>query len=383
MVYCRKQKLLESSPTLNEIAAGGIYSIGSTYILVVNKSNSITNHECKTAEPENLPLLLLNEFASHVGGLLRNAVFHSIGAIRNNTHALLERFHPDLDPAFVTHRVYSKPCEDTEQHIIPLICSQIDSILNQEMIPQFLNAEKIEYWLNSTKVQCNPSALPKKIRHIIENYSSDILKNGIMSIPKIAKGWKNNPAIKKMLRESLLTTFWGAIDGHKSDIQLSMMMSCDQPYKDIIPILKSGTLLKIKGENNKYLICIQPPCDCIRIESKGRNFIFAHVSKKRSKESYDFSIIKNNKKYYLKIDNKAYNACLINFVPNSGNSFITAQKDNDVWFFIDNENNKYELILQLNEIHAIRSIQKCSNNLSRIGLMESDWQRRCSNGEHQ
>ena len=75
-------------------------------------------------------------------------------------------------------------------------------------------------------------------------------------------------------------------------------------------------------------------------------------------------------------------ASFIKFRPNDEKKCIVAEKRSNVWFFTDTDQNKYEFLFQLNELHAQRVIQECSNNLSRIGLMESDWQRRCARGEH-
>lgn len=178
-----EQKLRDFSPNLKERQeTPRAYSIGSTYVLIVDK-----DHGEKT-----LPKLLLDAFAPLVGGLLRNAVFHSIGAIRNNTHALLDRFHSDLDPAFVTHRVYSNPCEDTEQHIIPLICSEISSILHQEKISNWLNKENIWTWINKnclnnnykkflTSINGNQQTLRTIFRSHIRSAIQNILSYGIDS----------------------------------------------------------------------------------------------------------------------------------------------------------------------------------------------------------
>lgn len=185
-----EQKLRDLSPNLEKRQdSPPAYSIGSTYVLIVDK-----DHREKT-----LPKLLLDAFAPLVGGLLRNAVFHSIGAIRSNTHALLDRFHSDLDPAFITHRVYSKPCEDTEQHLLPLISSEISSILAQEGIPQHLNSEAIQCWLDSGSRRNEGSGIPQEIKNIINEKRTDILQKGIMSIPEI----KKHPDIKQILKESL------------------------------------------------------------------------------------------------------------------------------------------------------------------------------------
>ena len=376
-----KQKLNDSSPNLEEITDKvGTYFIGSTYILVVNKNASGTDFGCRTAEPEKLPELLLKEFAPLVGGLLRNAVFHSIGAIRNNTHALLDRFHPEIDPAFISHRVYSKPCEDTEQHIIPLICSQLASILTQGNISQQLNAENIQCWLNSKDIQTHLPDFPQQIRKLIETNLVDIIKNGIMSIKEIEN---SKEEIKKILKDSLLTSFWGGVEGQRADVKLAMLMCCEQSYSNTRPVLKTGSILKRHDISDRYLICIQPPCDCVRIEAAGRFFIFAHASKTNRRDRFNFSFIdKNNRIVYLKINNKIYNISLIKFIPCIGANVISAEYISDAWQFKDVDDNIYDIIFQLNELHALRCVQECSNNLSRIGLMESDWQRRCARGEH-
>lgn len=364
-----EKKLKEYSPTLQNIHnTQNEYIISSTYILVISKRT----------EENNLPELLLKKFAPLVGGLLRNAVFHSIGAIRTNTHALLDRFHPDLDPAFVTHRVYSNPCEDTEQHLLPLISSEISSILAQEKIPQELNSERIRCWIQTFATQENPSEFPQDLRDIINSRLNDILEKGIMSINEV----KNHDEIKRILKDSLLTSFWGAKNGKKSDAMLSMLMSCEYRYSNIEPMLKSGTILKLK-DDRKYFLCIQPPCDCVRIENEGRYFIFAHVSKRKNKDKFDFSIVDRDETItYLAKDSKVYNVSLIKFKPNFGKTYISATEDSGKWLFTDADGEQYEFLFQLNELHALRAIQDCSNNLARIGLMESDWQRRCAMGEH-
>lgn len=166
-----EQKLRDLSPNLEKRQdSPPAYSIGSTYVLIVDK-----DHGEKT-----LPKLLLDAFAPLVGGLLRNAVFHSIGAIRNNTHALLDRFHPDLDPAFVTHRVYSTPCEDTEQHIIPLICSEIGNILRQEKISDNLNKTITREWIEDTTIHTlSENVFPSPSQDVLHDALDHILSLGI------------------------------------------------------------------------------------------------------------------------------------------------------------------------------------------------------------
>ena len=157
-------------------------------------------------------------------------------------------------------------------------------------------------------------------------------------------------------------------------------MAFERIYSNTKPILKSGTVLKLKnGDNDKYFICIQQPCDCVRIDKNGRQFLFSQMLRVERDKKFNFSFLSEDGDIlYLQKDNKIYSMSLIKFIPDPENDIIIARNDSDKWVFTDSDKNVYELIFQLNEIHALRSIQENSNTLSRIGLMESEWQRRCA-----
>lgn len=385
-----EQKLGEYSPNLHKIQnISNAYSIGSTYILVVNKS----------IEESQLPELLLRKFAPLVGGLLRNSVFHSIGAIRTNTHALLDRFHPDLDPAFVTHRVYSTPCEDTEQHIIPLICSEISSILHQEKISNWLNKESIWTWINK---DCLKKSYQKFLTITTESHHDlntifrshirsavhYILSHGINNkyepyeneyrkkVHEIMQYFKSTTKSNK-LKQSGMTRFLGAENPSLADVKLSMLMSCVHFYGNTPPIMQSGTIIKEIGSDN-YYGCIQPPCDCLRIEQEGRPFLFTPLQEVSIDSSFDISFLLDgtDTPSYLSKYKKAYKVKTIHFIPSTAGESICAKPSSQGYIFKDADDKEYIFCMQLNEIHALRLIQTYSSDLARIGLMESDWQRR-------
>ena len=385
-----EQKLRDISPNLEKRQdSPPAYSIGSTYVLIVDKDHS----------EKALPKLLLDAFAPLVGGLLRNAVFHSIGAIRNNTHALLDRFHPDLDPAFVTHRVYSTPCEDTEQHIISLICSEISSILHQEKISNWLNKENIFTWINNDRLEDNYKRFLTIIggkqqtqstisRSHIELAIQHVLSYGINSkyepsedndrkkVHEIIKQFQSTIKSNK-LKDSYMTGFWGAKKPSFVDVKLSMLMSCVHFYGNIPPIMQSGTIIK-ENDSDNYYGCIQPPCDCFRIEQEGRPFLFTPLQKVSTDSSFDISFLLNDTDTpsYLSKYKKAYRVKAIHFIPSTAGENIYAELSNKDYIFKDADDKEYIFCIQLNEIHALRLIQTYSSDLARIGLMESDWQRR-------
>lgn len=384
-----KKKMQDFNLNLTEYENKNVYSIESIYILVLNKPGAkeikpLNGTGIISVEPENLPEILLNEFAQVVGGLLRNAVFHSIGAIRNNTYALLNRFSADLDPSFVTHRIYSMPCDDTEQHIIPLICSEIGSILRQENISMHLNKGAIYDLIYN-------DAMPKIKKEIFEsNIEEEIFNSAINHILSFGIDSKytgddsqnakliSNAVSKLRSRsrkatESNMTALWGSENSSLADAKLSILMSCTHFYNSTMPILQSGSIIK---KDEKYYVCIQPPCDCYRIK-EGRYFLFISLNTVNKDEGFDITLLNHTEVIYLARDKKIYNLKSIYFEPQNTEESISALKFGDDFVFESTYEDKFIFCAQLNEVHAIRLIQKYSENLARIGLIESDWQRRC------
>lgn len=381
-----EQKLRDISPNLEKRQdSPPAYSIGSTYVLIVDKDH----------REETLPKLLLDAFAPLVGGLLRNAVFHSIGAIRNNTHALLNRFHPDLDPAFVTHRVYSTPCEDTEQHIIPLICSEIGNILRQEKISDNLNKTITREWIEDTTIHTlSENVFPSPSQEVLHDALDHILSLGIdgkyikdtstqerqKHANKVSDliGKYKKSGEKSQAKKSKMTEYWGAKNPSLADIKLSILMSCVHFYNKTIPTIQSGTIIKeINIDENKYYCCIQPPCDCFRIEQEGRHFLFIPLTEVDNDTFFDISLLDRcSSPIYLKKIKNIYQLETILFVPSHAGENICATAIENNFVFTSKDERKFVFCAQLNEIHALRLIQTYSSNLARIGLMESDWQRR-------
>lgn len=367
-----------------------IIQVDNTYISVMKKykyvDNEILNSENHNDEhiqggrcmlnvsEKDLPGKLITIFAKTVKGLMLNAVLHAVGAMRDNTYTLINRFSPSLDPAFLSHRVYSNPCEDTEQHIIPLICSEISSILSQGNISEHLNIDAIKDWIaDENTPRLHPEALDLTQEKSIDDYIENFLINGIKDIDNL------DGKIKKKIsnfKESSMTNYWGSENPICADVKLAMLMSCEYIYNNSSPILKFGTVIKDKNDN--FYVCVQPPCDCVRIEKSGRNFIFSPMIKKNKNSKYNFVFFNDDNIEYYSYNNKAYKIKSIKFSPQKENTSIYASKENDEkWHFRSIENEDYILIVQLKEIHALKIINEHAANLSRIGLMESDWLRRC------
>ena len=291
-------KLIDDFRDIEDVDGGNIFKINNTYIVILKKKSSGSLPDgvapFKEVEEEDLPKELIKTFSALTGGLLSNAVLHALSAIRDNTYALLSRFPSSLDPAFLSHRVYSNPCEDTEQHIIPLICSEISSILSQAGISDNLNVDAITDWIKAENTpKQHPEVFNIEEGKDIDAYSEgNFLIKGVSSLKRKEndkedisdeekkENEKHNKVIDNILnvKESNMTRYWGAEKASEVDSKLAILMSCEYMYSNSRPMLKSGTIIKDQADSSRFYLCIQPPCDCVRIESSGRYFIFSPMT---------------------------------------------------------------------------------------------------------
>lgn len=387
-------KLIKDFPDIIKFDSDNIFKINNTYIVILKKKISgnlpVGIAPLKEVREEDLPKELIKIFSELTSGVLSNAVLYALSSIRDNTYVILSRFASFLDPAFLAHRCYSNPCEDTKDHIIPLICSEISSILLQNNIPYYLSKDVLKEWANEHKQYPEYLKIENDYDIKKDRYIEELLDVGCKFKDHKLLMHKCKNAIDRKEKESSLTKFWGSQNAQVADTELAMLMSCEHRYSDNAPIIKSGTIIK-RIHNDKYYICIQPPCDCVRIEKEGRSFLFAPLKKVDIKTNVKFDIAfidKNtNNIVCLQKEKDIYKTEFIDFLPKNGKECIESHKRGNNFYFTSRKlkkNNKgkvqkeeFIFVLQLKEIHALRVIQEYSVNLSRIGLTESDWLRRC------
>lgn len=120
-----------------------------------------------------------------------------------------------------------------------------------------------------------------------------------------------------------------------------------------------------------------PRCDSVRID---KNRVFPFLLIEPSGGIFDI-ILKSSDQFETFLNrNKPFEIKLIEFPHNrKTNGVIRASKNTDGEFcFNDTKSEEYIWISELRWAHAQRLAQKFANNLSRVGLDESEWLRRHS-----
>lgn len=336
-------------------------------------------------------------FAEATRGLLSNAVLKGLALIRGESHRLLGRFNDKCDPAFLFHRMLTSPPSDVEDQVIPLIVSEIESILFELRANESISLERSEEYLEFRREadQWRPSVLSEDTDATFSALK-DALKDGIehSTVVQRIESLKADAYVsnqdRKTFNVALSDVFCQAISGsdgpdRESLEELAMLMSIQQRYGDLPPILGPGTILLEQSDPARYWLCVQPACDSVRLTGN-RMFPLLKMTQPEG-DQFDYIIRVGESKVKLRVSKRLYDATLVKFKPAEG--FVRAKAEGGKFLFESVPENlggsgkngvtrKFEFAAQLKILHSIRETDKMTTELGRIGLTESEWSRRAS-----
>lgn len=322
----------------------------------------------------------IEEFSKLADGLLQGSILMGLAAIRKQSKRILSKFHSGLDPAFLVHRALGLPHEEAFEHLTPLLVAELEAILEDSTPVPLISDEVIKNWCNE-KWKPHDSAqafLPEgeDIKTFAENFCilgmdiKDRYESGSATgMQKTIKSLKKGGWQRQVDDFNNLTSFLSKTVGGADHRELSQLMS-QRTYYTAKRVLSLGVIIqKVPTETEtetEYLLCLQPTCDCLRLD-KPSTFIFSRLE------------ISNNGKISYVVDDKdliykpkVENCVTVVFNPSvSGSGYVEA--DNEV--FEDIEGGKFTWKAQLNTKHAQRASEEFARQLSRVGLTESEWLR--------
>jgi len=316
------------------------------------------------------------EFTVMTAGLVSNVVLESLSQIRKNTHKILRNFSEDLDAPYLTHRALLPEPQDAENHLTALVVGELQDVLEEAQVGRLSDLNCIKSWLevNADDRKKYKLLLQSNEQEFTCKEISKLLEDGLGNWPKLSKKQQKNG------HKLQLTKMFKGKDAASEfyDEKFAFKTSIRTYYGRLSPKLTLGTIIKkIPEDENEYLVCIQPRCDCIRIKDPNRSFPFLpfKIIKEKDKK---FEMVVEGEKQYIRLlrINNPYALKMVTFNPD-GKNLITAKKKSDKgkFYFQDIEKREYEWIGELKSEHAFRIANEFAANLSRIGLNESEWLR--------
>lgn len=330
---------------------------------------------------QELPNLILNEFTKMSSGLVSNYALESATLIRENTAKILGVFSPDLDPAYLGHRLLLENSSDAKNLLTKLYGEVITELIESENI----NTDKwVDYWLShnieNRTIKFGSSELP------ISNDSLTAILNSTGKLnERIQAATKVSPAKKDIIKCISHLFQYGEVNVDDSNIkfaQLTHHKNVIRPIK-FAPILTLGTIIKYQKDGKAaYYICIQQRCDSVRIpnnddEKKDRRFLFLPLSLDPKESNLDgpkSSPIVIDKDTIMHVCDQSYGIKTIRFKSDES-LMVVAKKHDDKWVFESIHGETFEWIIDLKDLHAQRIVNNYCAQLSRVGLNESEWLR--------
>ena len=349
---------------------------------------------------EELPDQLVDDFTEMTSGLLSNVALESLSTIRTNTHRILNRFHSGLDASYVSHRALSTPPQEAEEHTLPLVASEIESVLaDDERIRRLVNLDALSEWLQDQQIsgfglddatmgrallellEVGVEPLGHRLKYSDNRYQNE--RNGQFGTKTSAwsawdkavkSGWKKHGALTEFLA--------GTQDKDPapartigSDEEFAMLTSLRAQYDAPPPTLRLGTI--VRDEENRHWLCVQPLCDGVRIEGE-RAFPFLKLE--QSDKKFDLVVpADSGEALGLKISYKLFEARLVHFQAGDKPCIEAARGEDETWNFVPSRTEgAFQFIADLKPAHANRIANDFGREISRVGLMESEWLRRHS-----
>lgn len=378
-----------SNSSINIIVRGKPY-LASTLRHVSNLQEWIVEYK-------DLPDFLLTEFTKMTEGLISNVVLNAITSVRDNSSKLLNIYNKKMDAAFLAHRALLPEMDEASELLKESISTSIRAIFDYEEIESVCNFKQIHDWIDDK---------------ISEEQELDIGNNKPINIgKKQLKTWQKDgfekmyqeafsekyPSnqlpenkIEKYIRNSMVdntSCYFSPIPMDDIDELFSILTHHKSNYMvpSYIPTLSLGSVLK-EEKSDKYWLCIQQRCDCVRIkDDEERRFLFLPLKEVKKTEKFTFIGIENNILIRLSLDDKTYNVRTIKFKSTQNGKVISSKIPGKYIFtpVYSPEHSSYDpkidgnfiWIMDIKDSHAQRIANDFAAKLARVGLDESEWLR--------
>lgn len=369
----------------DRVTHGLVLTTANARVVVLGKRESpaLPEYAGFVVAAKKLAERTIEEFSRLASGLLQAVVLRGVANLRENNRRILMRFHEGLDSAFLAHRALLLPNEAFGQ-LIPLLTDELRAVLEDTLrecplgsgpaVERIITDWCTTHWNPGSDAKSfvgdGGNALGLAINAFCKGQSmQDDYKK--FQKGKKCKTLRWDKKEKRMeLAEFLSGTFQDSC--HQ---KLGSLMSQRVRYEDTRRELHLGVIVKeIRGQE-RYLLCLQPVCDSVRINGKTRVFIFCCLDVSTDGKGFTHVVMDlTGNAIQLGYDPKVFNCFVSNFT--TGADAVCAAKDNEGrYIFEDADNRKYEWIAELKTEHSQRAAEEFGRTLSRVGLTESEWLR--------
>ena len=355
-------------------------SCGHCRIVIYAKQDTPLIPELKNRSVSEtvLPGRLIDDFARMTAGLLPSIALVALTAVRENAHQVLDKFDGGLDAAFLAHRACLPVPDDSEQHMVDQIASELRAVMEEEVSRNPPSGmDEIKSWIEKFKGSGN-----------IEFEGGPVSRQDVLNMLDRGVGAPNvfskpNGLSKSKAHSRLTAGFARDEDGRPEELDLRLAwMTCFRAIDPPDRKLWLGTAVRRcgKSDSEEFLLCMRPRCDSVRIKGT-ESFLFLPllIDPKPGKFQLVVRSRSNGSMYRrVSVDTDMSWWAMIKFKPDPTAKAVVARKKSGAagYVFTDVGGNRYEWIGELKTEVAHSVGQTFSSTLSRIALDRSEWLRR-------
>lgn len=355
-------------------ANGRSIDFGACRIVVYGKPGSFAPEAENIVKEKELADRLIADFSDMVEGLLPSLVLTALAAVRDNVHRVLERFGRDLDPAFLAHRACLPQPQESEQHIVEQIASELHGIMDDVIVRESpAGIQAIERWIRG-RFQGGTIVFGS------DGGGKTMPDDEVLAMLEHGVEKKHGPLKKDGKDYHILSHGFsgGAKNSRELDRRLASAKIFRQVVADTERQLAIGTVVRRVGDKSTTLLCVTPRCDSLRLTGKS-SFLFLPLSDPKSKTPQvvvptgrdkphrRMTISMNPSQWYMK-----------DFEPDPERQCVLARRSGpgQPFSFKDVSGKEYRWVGELKSEFAQSIAQAIAARMSRLPLNKSEWLRR-------
>ena len=362
-------------------------SKGPLHIVVLAKGGVHTGPQGESPDPQvtedQLAERLTDEFAQMVGGLLRNTAIAGIAAIRDNAHRILAKFEKGLDPAYLGHRLLLPYPPDAEDHIEEALGAEINSVIEEHRPGAHANIEAIRSWLALRESEGLPLSEPFSFpgEPSASERWMNLLSRGIGSPSATLPSGAGKATLEKRGTEAFAQDAEAAMTSNR---RFAALLNLKTHYPGRPPRLTLGTILVTgDGAESRYLLCLQPKCDCVRLQVV-TGFPLLPLIALREEVRSSGEILRlvleteNGHWEHFGLEAKPSDLTIRFFEPGTSRpGEVTALEEQPgQFYFVDADGVRYRWVAEMKDEHALKVAGEVASALARPGPNDSEWLRR-------
>ena len=336
---------------------------------------------------KQLPERLQAEFAQLSEGLLSNVALGTVASIRRSAHHVLAKFTGQMDGPFFHHRALIETPEDAEEYAVDVVLAELKAAVRKEHVaakyagPTAI-AERIRELAGSSgtlRLKGPEGGFDLALDHVTK-----LIVEGLQTLNQLPL---HKPPGRNRFRNELTSLFSeDAATARKSMHAFAALTGLraypgSHPYRtgQLRPNLGLGTVVQEKAR--AYLLCLQASCDSIRLKGE-RSFLFVPLDVEDREPEHVVPVPHKGTivRYVgLGTSNKSYSvARSICFTASGETGTVVGKRISrrSGIYFEDTTGKTYRWIADLKRRRALRTVQRLTQQMGRLGFDEFEPYRR-------